>query len=355
MSIPNRYQRQVILKGFGQQGQDRLRAARVLVIGAGGLGCPVLQYLAAAGVGTIGIADHDVVDATNLHRQVLFNEGDIGMSKAEVAAEKLKAMNAGISCQVFASQVSQENVLALMQGYDVIVDCTDNFPSRYMINDACVLRGLPLVWAAVSGFEGQVAVFNLDGSGQYRDLFPDMPAEGEVAGCAESGVLGVLPGIIGSLQAMEVIKVITQIGAPLVNQLLTYRALDNRFLTVNYKPHINDPLTEDGFISRSYEQVCLPAPTAKPLPADKLGAMMQSHNAVLIDVRDLHEKPDINGFEHERVPMYALDEKLTELSGMKAIFICQTGARSIQAAILAADQGIEAFYITGGIKSMQSI
>jgi sulfur-carrier protein adenylyltransferase/sulfurtransferase len=349
MDQQNRYHRQEILKGFGKQSQQLLSAAKVLVIGAGGLGCPVLQYLAAAGVGTLGIADDDVVNLTNLHRQVLFHESDIGKRKAEVAALKLTSMNTSISCKAYSQYVGLENVLGLLDGYDVVVDCTDNFPSRYLINDACVNQGLPLVWGAVSEYEGQVAVFNWQGSGNYRDIFPDMPAAGEVANCAEAGVLGVLPGVIGSMQAIEVIKLITGIGTPLVNQLLTYRALDNQFLMLSYEPAKND--TTKVFGSRSYEQICAPTPTQ--LDWEEFVQLMREDDVTLIDVRDLHEEPEIRAFKHLRVPLYELDELLADISTGKIIFVCQTGMRSMQASLLAAEKGVKAFSLKGGIHSMK--
>lgn len=369
MDQENRYHRQEILNGFGKQGQQLLSAAKVLVIGAGGLGCPVLQYLAASGVGTLGIVDDDVVNLTNLHRQVLFDESDVGKRKAEVAAQKLRAMNTAISIRACSQRVTPENVLGLFEGYDVVVDCTDNFPSRYLINDACVESELPLVWGAVSEFEGQVAVFNWLGSGNYRDLFPDMPAAGEVASCAEAGVLGVLPGVVGSMQGIEVIKLITGIGTPLVNQLLTYRALDNQFLILDYEPAKND--VAQVFGSRSYELVCGPtdiasngssngaahagiqgATTPTQLDWEGFVQLMLEEDVTLIDVRDLHEEPEIRAFKHIRVPLYELDELLAEISHGKIIFVCQTGMRSMQASLLAADKSLQVFSLKGGIQSM---
>jgi sulfur-carrier protein adenylyltransferase/sulfurtransferase len=401
MDQENRYHRQEILNGFGKQGQQLLSAAKVLVIGAGGLGCPVLQYLAASGVGTLGIVDDDLVNLTNLHRQVLFDESDVGKRKAEVAAQKLRAMNTAISIRACSQRVTPENVLGLFEGYDVVVDCTDNFPSRYLINDACVESELPLVWGAVSEFEGQVAVFNWLGSGNYRDLFPDMPAAGEVASCAEAGVLGVLPGVVGSMQGIEVIKLITGIGTPLVNQLLTYRALDNQFLILDYEPAKND--VAQVFGSRSYELVCGPtdiasngssngaahagiqgatnsvaganthagiqgatnsvaganthagiqgATTPTQLDWEGFVQLMLEEDVTLIDVRDLHEEPEIRAFKHIRVPLYELDELLAEISHGKIIFVCQTGMRSMQASLLAADKGLQVFSLKGGIQSM---
>ena len=219
-----RYQRQILLKEFGIDAQQKLLQAKVLVIGAGGLGCPALQYLVAAGIGTIGIVDDDIVSLNNLHRQVLYTVNDIGLSKAEVAAEKLKALNDEINIISYNERLTNKNALALLMNMILLVDGTDNFSSRYMINDACVLLNKPLVYGAISKFEGQVAVFNIKDEIQirainYRDLFPTPPKDDEVLNCAEAGVLGVLPGIIGTMQANETIKLITGIGKPLINTI----------------------------------------------------------------------------------------------------------------------------------------
>jgi molybdopterin/thiamine biosynthesis adenylyltransferase len=212
-----RYERQILLKEFGVAAQEKLLHAKVLVVGAGGLGCPVLQYLAAAGVGTIGIVDDDVVALNNLHRQVLYNMNDIGLSKAEIAAEKLKALNNEINVVAYNKRFTNKNALEIINAFDVVVDGTDNFSSRYIINDACVLLNKPLIYGAISKFEGQVAVFNVKDEVNkrainYRDLFPVPPKDDEVLNCADAGVLSVLPGIIGTMQANETIKLIIGIG-----------------------------------------------------------------------------------------------------------------------------------------------
>ncbi len=228
------YERQVILKEFGKEGQEKLRRARLLAVGAGGLGCAALQYLVAAGVGTIGIVDFDTVDITNLHRQVLYSFEDIGKPKAETAASKLRAMNPDAEIIVYPFTLTQHIALEIIAEFDLVIDCTDNFSSRYMINDACVFLGKPLVFGAVWQFEGQVGVFNLSNENDgyttnYRDLFPNQPDLSRSLSCQEAGVLGVLPGIIGTLQATEAIKIITGIGKPLSNSILTYNALTNSF------------------------------------------------------------------------------------------------------------------------------
>lgn len=227
-----RYQRHIILEGFGIEAQKKLSAAHVLVIGVGGLGCPIIQYLTAAGVGHIGIADNDRISLPNLNRQILFGQAEIGELKTTIAAQKMAALNNEIKVTVYDERWNAGLSVAHFPEYDAIIDATDNFESRYMINDGCVLLEKPLIFGAVSKFEGQVAVFNVKKNGEavnYRDLFPEPPKKDEVASCAEGGVLGVLPGIIGVLQATEAIKLITETGTLLSNQLLTYNALRQEF------------------------------------------------------------------------------------------------------------------------------
>ncbi|MEI6583834.1 MAG: HesA/MoeB/ThiF family protein [Chitinophagia bacterium] len=258
-----RYQRQIILDNFGMKAQEKLSNAKVLVIGAGGLGCPILQYLVAAGVGNIGIVDDDAVSLNNLQRQILFGQEDIGKNKSVTAVEKLKQLNDLVTVIAYPEYCNQVFALEKFSNYDIIVDATDNFASRYLINDACVLLQKPLVFGAVSKYEGQVAVFNAPGEGpklSYRDLFPEPPKGDEVMSCAIAGVLGVIPGIIGTLQATEVIKLITGIGEVLANQLLTYHALYQRFYTIALTPHPQASLFSPGsveeFIALNYQEIC---------------------------------------------------------------------------------------------------
>lgn len=258
-----RYQRQIILKGFGEEAQEKLSKARVLVIGAGGLGCPILQYLAAAGVGRMGIADDDMVSITNLNRQLLYVPEDIGKWKAIVAAEKIKALNNQIVVDVINQRWSPSLSLQYFDEYDIIVDATDNFASRYLINDGCVLFNKPLVFGAVSQFEGQAAVFNVPKNGislNYRDLFPIPPKNNEVLNCMEGGVLGVLPGLIGVMQATEVIKLLTGVGESLANQMLTYNALTQSFYKIQLiqNPIASTQLPEsiEVYLQTNYEYLC---------------------------------------------------------------------------------------------------
>jgi adenylyltransferase/sulfurtransferase len=356
--LQERYQRQIILKGFGETAQQALLQAKVLVVGAGGLGSPVLQYLTAAGVGKIGIVDGDVVSVSNLHRQVLFDESDIGKYKVAIALNKLKLMNAAIDFEVYPYYLDIKNCLEIISGYDVVVDCTDNFSSRYMINDACVLKQKPLVFAAVSGFEGQVAVFNCmiaekKVSGNYRDLFPIQPNDGEVLNCAEAGVLGILPGIIGSMQASEAIKIIAGIGKPLINQLLTFNALNNETTIFTYNQNVESTVvkSEDDFYRMNYDASCETVNNPFEIDVAAFDKMIVQKETI-IDVRELYELPVANEIEHIKIPLVQLINSLNKLPEGKIIFFCQSGMRSMQAATMAAEyfaDGKRFFSLQGGI------
>ena len=224
-----RYQRQIILPGIGEEGQQKLKKSRVLVIGVGGLGTPILQYLSAGGIGHIGIVDHDVVAESNLQRQILFGSTDLGKLKAIIARERLSARNPDIDYKIYNLRLSPENILRIIGDYDLIFDATDNFPTRYLINDACVILGKAWIYGAIYSFEGQVTVFNYNGGPTLRCLFPDMPSEGTYRPADQSGLLGVLPGMIGCYQALEAIKLITGFGDNLSGKLLTVDIKTNTF------------------------------------------------------------------------------------------------------------------------------
>ncbi|MGE9289935.1 MAG: molybdopterin-synthase adenylyltransferase MoeB, partial [Puniceicoccales bacterium] len=223
------------LSGFGREGQLRLKQSRVLMIGAGGLGCPALQYLAAAGVGTIGIVDDDKVSRSNLQRQVLFTDSDVGFLKAEVAADRLRAMNGEIVVHAHPERLTASNAMELIEDYDLVVDGSDNFSTRYAVNDACVLGGKPFILGSLHGFQGQVSVLNWEGGPTYRCLFPEPPGPGEAPTCGDAGVLGVLAGTIGTIQATEAIKVLAGIGSPLSGKLLLYDALEMSQQIIRFK------------------------------------------------------------------------------------------------------------------------
>ena len=225
----NRYIRQTLLKGFGVKAQEKLKQAKVLVVGAGGLGVPVLQYLNAMGVGVLGIVESDTIDLSNLQRQVIYGEGDVGLSKLAVIKQKLEAQNSETKINAYDTFLHKDNALEIIKNYDLVVDATDNFPTRYLINDACVLLNKPFVYGALHEFEGQVSVFNYKSGPTYRCLFPTMPSKGEMPDCNENGVLGIVPGIIGNLQALEAVKVITGIGKPLSGTLLIFDEIQTCF------------------------------------------------------------------------------------------------------------------------------
>jgi sulfur-carrier protein adenylyltransferase/sulfurtransferase len=338
----DRYQRQTILPEMGMEGQQKLLQSKVLVVGAGGLGCPVLQYLAAAGVGTIGIIDDDVVSLSNLHRQVLYNMADLGLSKAICAAAKLRAGNPDIQINVYNKRLTNQNALDIIGAYDIIVDGTDSFSSRYMINDACVLLGKPLVYGAISQFEGQVAVFNVAREGglrtaNYRDVFPLPPAAGAVLNCAEAGVLGVLPGIIGTLQATEVIKLITGIGQPLLDRMLTYNALNNQLFEIAIAPaeatRFLIPNDFAAFRNMDYDWTCM-AQNIIEITDNEFQVLLQEPSVMIIDVREKGELPFITDFPHLHLPLTQLQQGVPEIEGATIVTFCQSGKRSKQAAAL---------------------
>lgn len=327
-----RYERQLVLKGFGREAQQKLLEAKVLVIGAGGLGCPALQYLAAAGVGVIGIVDHDSISLNNLHRQILYSTDEIGKSKSEVASVKLKGLNPEITIQAYPIKIIRSNILELLSTYDFILDCTDNFVSRYLINDACVLLKKPLVFAAVSGYEGQIAVFNVpDEAGHstnYRDLFPIPPKPGEIPNCAESGVLGVLPGIIGTMQAAEAIKLITGLKGALINKLLNYNLLLQEFYQVTI------PISENNaYNSIMKEDFIASHDTYEEIEGAKMDTLIKDHNAIVVDVREYAELPKLGGSNYQQIPMSVLNEdSLSAIGNRHIVLICQHGIRSLHAA-----------------------
>src|SRR6201991_1893668 len=316
-----RYNRHIIIPGFGMEAQLKLKAAKVLVIGSGGLGSPVLVYLAAAGVGALGIVDFDVVDDSNLQRQVLFGVDEIGKPKVEAAKRRLEALNPYIRIQLHNTHINSQNALDIIKDYDVIADGTDNFPTRYLVNDAAVLLGKPNVYASIFQFEGQVSVFNYrDQQGtlgpNYRDLYPTPPPPGLVPSCAEGGVLGVLPGIIGSLQALEVIKVITGVGETLSGRFYIFDALNFESRTFTIRAREDNPIngkhpTITALID--YEQFCgMRAVEEKPLKEvtakELYDLQVKGEPFQLIDVREPHEF-DIVNIGADLIPLATVAEQ----------------------------------------------
>ena len=356
MSQQERYQRQLILEGFGPSAQEKLAKAKVLVIGAGGLGCPILQYLSAAGVGTIGIADDDTVSYSNLNRQVLYGQNDIGKYKVDIAIERLRALNNEIEFIPFKQRWDQALSLEHFPHYDIIVDATDNFASRYLINDGCVLLKKPLVFGAVSKFEGQVAIFNVTDQSpiiSYRDLFPDPPKNNEVLSCSEAGVLGVVPGIVGNMQAMELIKLITGIGKPLVHQLCLYNALTQETYTVqlsqNEKAKEKIPHSIEAYLATDYEWLCA-ADIAKEISIEDW--LANKEKWLLVDIRELSEKPRLAQYDHLSIPLSQLDKELAQLKNKSVVFVCQSGTRSRNAVANFAINTWESFSLSGGVNEL---
>lgn len=334
-----RYSRHLILSEIGEAGQRKLKSAKVLVVGAGGLGCPVLQYLAAAGVGTIGIVDFDVVEESNLQRQVLYTAEDAGKQKAIVAKTKLAAQNPHIVLHSHAVALDSGNALELFSAYDIIVDGSDNFATRYLVNDACVILKKPLVFASIFKFEGQVSVFNYNNGPTYRCLYPEPPAPGDVPNCSEIGVIGVLPGIAGTLQANEVIKLITGIGELLSGKLLSFDALSMQFNIFRVKA-----VAANQAISKliDYEAFCR---VVKEISAAELKQKLNaSTDLQLVDVREPSEynSKNIGGL---LIPIGTLEQNLHRLDREKEIVVhCASGVRSRKAAELLMKSGFEKVY-----------
>lgn len=351
-----RYNRQTILQEFGEAGQRALKNASVLVIGAGGLGCPVLLYLNAMGMGRIGIMDGDQVQISNLHRQVLFGEGDLGKNKAVTAAKALNTNNSQTQIDVFQENITKENAVNIVFEYDIVVDCSDNFPTRYLVNDICFLMNKPLVFAAINGFEGQVAVFNWKSSGNYRDLYPIMPVFGEVANCEETGVLGVLAGIIGSIQAAEVIKIITGIGQPIAGSILNYDLRDHSQIQFKYKINPSTSPSWENFRHSDYAEICeLPQTQLIDLPAWE--KIVENESMTIIDVRNHDEKPKLK-IKHLSLPLPELKKQFHMLPLGDILFICQTGKRSREAVVIAQskDEGTRKFFtLQGGINALRQL
>ncbi len=360
-----RYSRHLILPEVGLDGQKRLKAASVLCIGTGGLGSPLLLYLAAAGVGRIGIVDFDIVDSSNLQRQVIHGTSWVGKPKIQSAKDRILDINPYCQVDLYETRLSAENALSIIEPYDVVVDGTDNFPTRYLVNDACVLAGKPNVYGSIFRFEGQATVFNYEGGPNYRDLYPEPPPPGLVPSCAEGGVLGILPGIIGVIQATETVKIILGVGTTLSGRLLLYNALDLTFRELKLRPNPVRPVIETLI---DYEEFC-GIPQAKAMEAQQQADLQEitvtelkqlldsdADDYLLIDVRNPNEYeiaqipgavliplPDIeNGDGVSRVKDL--------LNGHRLIAHCKLGGRSAKAlAILNERAGIGGTNVKGGI------
>jgi adenylyltransferase/sulfurtransferase len=357
-SIPyERYHRQLILPEFGEAGQKSLQDARVLIVGVGGLGCPVLQYLVAAGVGYIGAIDDDRVSISNLHRQPLYSMEDLDLPKARVAVEKMRALNPDITIDAFPFRLTNTVCADLFPGYSLIIDGSDNFATRYMINDAAVLLGIPFISGAVSRYEGQLMLLNSneDHRVSYRDLFPEPPRDGEVANCAEAGVLGPLPGIIGSMMAAEAIKWITGLGSSLADTLLTYRLLDHQTYTIQLAPHPGNrfgPRTMAEFLATDYPSICGAKTNIREISTKEFSHMIGQTGVLVVDVREPGESPMLRDVDHQLSPLSIFPDHARWVEPEHIIFLCQAGVRSKQAAeryLYLLRKGQQVYSLRGGI------
>ena len=361
-----RYSRHIVMPEVGQEGQQRLKDGSALLIGAGGLGSPLALYLTAAGVGRIGIVEFDVVDRTNLQRQILYGESTVGVPKLDAAAERLADLNPHVQIDRIPQQLSSQNALSIFRDYDVVADGTDNFPTRYLVNDACVLTGKPNVYGSIFRFEGQVSVFNHDGGPCYRCLYPEPPPPGLVPSCAEGGVFGVLPGIVGAMQANEVIKLLLGVGDVASGRYLLFDALKLSFRELRLRRNPDCPVCgESPTVTEliDYEQFCgIPSGGAEEegvpeIDVHELARRLDSNSSnggsetVLIDVREAFEH-EINSIEQAQlIPLGELPDRLSELSpGDSYVIHCKMGGRSAKAVELMRSEGFsDVVNLAGGI------
>lgn len=352
-----RYARHLILPPVGAQGQRRLKQARVLVAGVGGLGSASALYLAAAGVGTIGLVDSDVVDLSNLQRQVLHGESTLGLPKVESAARRLRDLNPHVQIKLHHERLTADNALGIIQNYDIVIDGTDNFPARYLLNDACALVGRPLVYGSVFQFEGQVSVFGQPQGPCYRCLMPEPPPPGSVPTCAEAGVLGVLPGTIGTLQATEALKLILGVGEPLSGRLLIYDALDMTFDTIalpkrpgcpvcGENPTVTELIDYDAFCGARHE----------PVPAEQTARQIKARldagePLLLLDVREPFELQLSHLDGAQNIPMSEMNARWQEIPRDRPVVVfCHTGVRSVNLIEALREEGYDNLInLAGGI------
>jgi adenylyltransferase/sulfurtransferase len=357
-----RYARHLILPEIGQEGQRKLKAASVLILGAGGLGSPAAIYLAAAGVGRLGLVDFDVVDLSNLQRQIIHSSDAVGHSKITSAIARLHAVNPEIELEPFEFKLTSANALDVIRGFDVVIDGTDNFPSRYLINDACVLLGKPDVYGSIFRFEGQASVFAAEGGPCYRCLYPEPPPSGMVPDCAEAGVLGVLPAIIGSIQATEVLKLLLGIGDPLVGRMLLLDALSMRFSEFKFRrspdcavcgehPSLTRLIDYDAFCHVSEDRPSSMSRVIPEISVQELKRRLDRKEEILIlDVREPYEYQMAN-LHGVLIPLRELPERVTELdSSRDTVVHCHTGVRSALAVQFLRQKGFgKAVNLAGGV------
>jgi molybdopterin/thiamine biosynthesis adenylyltransferase/rhodanese-related sulfurtransferase len=358
-----RYSRHLIMPEVGMEGQLRLKQARVLCVGAGGLGSPLALYLAAAGVGRLGIVDFDVVDFTNLQRQVIHGTGDVGRSKLQSARETIQDINPHVEVDLYETRLTSDNALDIFRDYDIVADGTDNFATRYLVNDACVLLGKPNVYGSIFRFEGQASVFYAKEGPCYRCLYPEPPPPGLVPSCAEGGVLGVLPGIIGCIQALETLKLILGKGAPLIGRLLLFDALQMQFRELKLRknpdcpvcgehPTIHELIDYEEFCGiRGGESMQQPAGVPEITPTE-LKKMMDEHRPfVLIDVREPHEYEICRIPGSTLIPLGEIAQRMNELNSADEIVVhCRSGMRSAKAVQILMQAGFRKIHnLKGGI------
>jgi sulfur-carrier protein adenylyltransferase/sulfurtransferase len=359
-----RYSRHLIIPDLAMDGQKRLRSASVLLIGAGGLGSPNAMYLAAAGVGHLGLIDFDVVDASNLQRQVIHGTSDIGRSKLESARDKIAEINPGVRVTLHNTRLTSENARELIRGYDLVVDGSDNFPTRYLVNDACVLEGKPYVWGSIYRFDGQASVFWAEHGPCYRCLYPEPPPPGMVPSCAEGGVLGVLCATVGSIQANEAVKLITGMGEPLVGRLVIYDALELSFKDIRVRkdpdcavcgehPTVTELIDYEDFCGVVSDEAERAAAGATMTPAELKAILDDGRRIKLVDVREPAEW-QINRLPGaELIPLGELPDRLSELPQTEPIIVyCRVGGRSAEALALLRQSGFStARHLGGGINA----
>jgi sulfur-carrier protein adenylyltransferase/sulfurtransferase len=361
-----RYSRHLILPEVGLDGQKRLKAASVLCVGTGGLGSPLLLYLAAAGIGRLGIVDFDVVDHSNLQRQVIHGTSWVGKPKIESAKNRIHEINPYCQVDLYETALSSANALDIMRPYDIVVDGTDNFPTRYLVNDACVLLDKPNVYGSIFRFEGQATVFNYQGGPNYRDLYPEPPPPGMVPSCAEGGVLGILPGIIGVIQATETVKIILGQGTTLSGRLVLYNALEMKFRELKLRPNPVRPVIEKLI---DYEQFC-GIPQAQAAEAEQQSMLTEmtvtelkqlidsgADDFVLIDVRNPNEYDIAKIPGSVLIPLpdieqgKGIEQVKAALNGHRLIAHCKMGGRSAKALAILKEAGIEGTNVKGGIQA----
>jgi len=365
----SRYSRHLIMPEVGIDGQEKLKASKVLCIGAGGLGSPLALYLAAAGVGHLGILDFDVVDFSNLQRQIIHSEDNLGKLKVESAKERLQQLNSDINVTTYNTRLTSDNAMDIIKDYDIVVDGTDNFATRYLVNDACVLLGKPNVYGSIFRFEGQVSVFDAKKGPCYRCLYPEPPPPGLVPSCAEGGVLGILPGVVGTLQASEIIKLIIGQGTPLIGKLLFIEVLDMKIREFKLNKDPNCPIcSENATINKliDYEEFCgigrgeleeevisdRESITVKEMTVEEFNELRNKNgNVVLVDVREPYEYQICNIEGSTLIPLGELDSRTDELNPEDEIVVhCHHGGRSMTAATLLKEKGFKnVLNLKGGI------